>query len=260
MITGRKHLLPRVSGLLLALTFASLPARAENPFLEQAVNAYENFEFEKALRILQLADKHAGSTQADRAQVYLYLGLTRYTLGDKRQAEEEFARALQLDYNIRIPSDTSPKIVACFDKVKKSIPPPAPKKKKVVRVKKKKKPDRKVITTTTTTVTPPAPKRLWTWIVGGVGGAALIGAGTFGYLASEAKNDFDKERWADKADELKATVESRSLTANILFGIGGAAMVGAVVLFFVEGSGSDSATAAVQVYPTPLGFEATVRF
>jgi tetratricopeptide (TPR) repeat protein len=259
MVTRRRYNLTIGSGLLLILLFASLPARAENPFLQQAVNAYENFEFEKALRILQLADKHSGSTEADRAQVYLYLGLTRYTLGDKRQAEKEFAKALKLDYKIRIPADTSPKIVACFDKVKKSIPPPVPKKKKVVQIKKK-KPDRRKVITTTTTVTPPAPRRLWTWIVGGVGGAALIAAGTFGYLASEAKSDFDKERWADKADELKATVESRSLTANILFGIGGAAMVGAVVLFFVEGSGSDSATSGIYVYPTPLGFEASIRF
>ena len=84
---------PRLSILCIAgllLVAASREAQAENPFLPQAVNAYENFEFEKALRLLQLADKHAGSTRADRAQVYLYLGLTRYTLGDKPQAEREF--------------------------------------------------------------------------------------------------------------------------------------------------------------------------
>ena len=240
--------------LLLVMLAANQEAQARNPFLPKAVNAYENFEFEKALRLLQLADKHAGSTQADRAQVFLYLGLTRYTLGDKPQAEKEFEKALKLDYNIQIPADTSPKIVVCFEKVKKSLKPPEKKK-----VTKKKKEDQ-VITTTTR---PPPQKRLWTWIVAGVGGAALVAGGTFGYLASEAKSDFDNEQWADKAEDLKGTVESRSLTANILFGVGGAAMIGALVLFFLEGSSESPSTteaSGLRISPTPLGFEAIIKF
>jgi hypothetical protein len=92
---------------------------------------------------------------------------------------------------------------------------------------------------------------------------ALIGGGTFGYLASQAKSDFDKEPWADKANSLKTTAESRALTANILFGIGGAALAGAIVLFFVEGGGGgadDDSPASASVGLSPFGFEATLRF
>ena len=41
MATRRKYHLLSGGGLLLILLFACLPARAENPFLQQAVNAYE---------------------------------------------------------------------------------------------------------------------------------------------------------------------------------------------------------------------------
>jgi tetratricopeptide (TPR) repeat protein len=251
----------RIGSLLAILAgfwLAPGAARAENPYLEQAVQSYENFEYEEALRILQQAVEVPGATKEELAKVHLYMGLVRFTLGDPAQAEKEFKKAIGLNYQIKPPPDTSPKIVSEFQRIKKTIPPPEAK-----------KPPNGIkppgdgggIVIVKPLPTPPR-KRVWTWVVLGVGAGALVGGGVFGYLASSAKADFDKEPYADKANDLKNSAESQALLANILFGAGGAAMAAALILFFTEGSDQAAApeTAGVSITPTLLGFEATYRF
>jgi tetratricopeptide (TPR) repeat protein len=251
----------RIGSLLavaVVMLAASGEARAKNPYLQQAIQSYENFEYEEALRILQQAAEVPDSTKEELAKVHLYMGLVRFTLGDPVQAEKDFKKAIGLNYQIKPPPDTSPKIVSEFQRVKKTIPPPEVKGTPgggdqppggggIVIVK----------------PVPPTPrKRVWTWVVLGVGAGALIGGGVFGYLASSAKADFDNQPWADKANDLKNTAESRALLANILFGVGGAGMAAALILFFTEGADqpAPTQTSGLSVTPTLLGFEATYRF
>ncbi len=242
--------------LLLVLLGAPGEAQAKNPYIKQAIQSYENFEYEEALRILSQAVKVPDSTKEELANVHLYMGLVRFTLGDPVQAEKDFKRAVELSYKIKPPPDTSPKIVSEFQRVKKTIPPPEvqdpgggvipPGGGGIVIVKPMPVPPR---------------KRVWTWVVLGVGAGALVGGGVFGYLASSAKADFDQQDWADKANDLKNTAESRALLANILFGVGGAGMAAALILFFTEGADQPAArTSGVSITPTLLGFEATYRF
>ena len=248
------------AGLLAALAVLVLmapgEARAENPYLKKAIQSYENFEYEEALRILQQAVEVPDSNKEEQAQVYLYMGLVRFTLGDPAQAEQDFKTALGLNYEIKPPTDTSPKIVSEFQRVKKTVPPPD-----VTDPGGGGGPDGGGIVIVKPVPTPPR-KRVWTWVVLGVGAGALVGGGVFGYLASSAKADFDNQEWADKADELKNTAESRALLANILFGVGGAGMAAALILFFTEGADQPAATetSGLSVTPTLMGFEATYRF
>jgi tetratricopeptide (TPR) repeat protein len=243
-------------------------ARAANPNLQKGIAAYEAFEFQEALKLLERVVATEGIGAEDKARAHLYLGLTRFTLGDRAGAEREFAEAVRAHYDCAPPPDTAPKIVAVFEAVKKTIPPP------------KKKDDTVTIGPGPGPGTgpgpppgpgprppPPAPPppppprgRLWTWIAAGAGGAALIAGGTFGYLASQSKADFDKEIWADKAQSLKESAESRALTANILFGVGGGLLATALVLFFVEGDAAPASRQTVNVTAGPTGFLATVRF
>ena len=243
--------------LLLVLLGAPGAAQAENPYIKQAVGSYENFEYEEALRILSQAVEVPDSTKEELAKIHLYMGLVRFTLGDPAQAEKDFKQAVELNYNIKPPPDTSPKIVSEFQRVKKTVPPP-----EVTDPGNGVKPPGGGGIVIVKPVPVPPRKRVWTWVVLGVGAGALVGGGVFGYLASSAKADFDKELWGDDANELKNTVESRSLIANILFGVGGAGMAAALILFFTEGSDQPTApqTSGVSITPTLLGFEATYRF
>ena len=101
------------TGALLVITGVMLltsgDARAKNPYLKQAIQSYENFEYEDALRILQQAIEVPDSTKKELAKVYLYMGLVRFTLGDPAQAEKDFKKAVGLNYKIKPPADTSPK-------------------------------------------------------------------------------------------------------------------------------------------------------
>jgi len=213
----------RGCALALIVLLAPMAALAENKELARGIEAYENFEYQKAQGILLKALKDTHSTKKEAAKVHVYLGLVHFTLGDKNGARKDFEGALKLDYNAALPPDTSPKIMAEFNTVKDDIPPP-------------------VIVTPVKNhpgihggPPPPPRKRVWTWVAVGLGGAALAGAGTCAYLASAAKTDFDKEPFADKANDLKAKIETRALTANILFGVGAAGLVAGLILFFTEG-------------------------
>jgi hypothetical protein len=63
--------------------------------------------------------------------------------------------------------------------------------------------------------------RLWTWVVGGLGVAAFLGAGMVGALALAQDTDEDRRRWATASD--------------VALGAGLALAVGATLLWFVEG-------------------------
>ncbi|RME23313.1 MAG: hypothetical protein D6806_11480, partial [Deltaproteobacteria bacterium] len=111
---------------------------------------------------------------------------------------------------------------------------------------------------------PPAVRRrLWTWIALGVGAAVVAGGGVMAYLASDAKNAFDNEPYADRALQLKSTAESRALAANVMFGAGGAVVLTGLVLFFVEGADSKSqeqASYMPKIAPAAGGLHAIWRF
>jgi tetratricopeptide (TPR) repeat protein len=229
-----------------------MSARADNQKLIRGVEAYENFEYQKAQGILLEALKDANSTKKEKAKIHLYLGLVHFTLGDKNGARRDFEAALKLDYNAALPPDTSPKILAEYNTVKDGLPPPV-----IVTPVKNHPPG-------IHGGPPPPPRKLvWTWVAVGIGGAAMAGAGACAYLASAAKNDFDKEPFADKANDLKSDIETKSLAANILFGVGAAGLVTGLILFFTEGSSSDdqaAQSAKPVVSLTPGGATLTFSF
>jgi predicted DNA-binding protein YlxM (UPF0122 family) len=97
-----------------------------------------------------------------------------------------------------------------------------------------------------TTSTPPAPphrKRVYTWIVGGVGVAALASALGTGLASQLSYNDLSGKCSGATCDPATvANAQSKidsgkrlALATDILWPIGAAAAVTAIVLFFVEG-------------------------
>lgn len=79
--------------------------------------------------------------------------------------------------------------------------------------------------------------RLWTWIAAGTG--VIAGAAAIGVWASAKADHGEFELTPDplRYDELKDRIETEQLATNILFGISGALIVTAAVLFFLEDPG-----------------------
>ncbi|MDY0062170.1 MAG: PEGA domain-containing protein [Myxococcota bacterium] len=83
---------------------------------------------------------------------------------------------------------------------------------------------------------PVSTARLLGW--GLLGGGVIVAAagGAFGYATYQVQQDYDAETRQERAQELEADGKSYALTANILFGIGGAmALSGAILLLTSHG-------------------------
>ncbi len=233
--------------LVVGACLAPRPCRAESPpELRQGVEAYENFEYPEALRLLQAAAGRPGLSHPDQVRILLYLGLVHFTLGDRAPAEEAFEAALRLERELQLPADTSPKIAEVFEALRARLPPapkPAPEVKPQPEVEPAPKPG------PAAGASAPGPRnRVWTWVMAGLGGAALAAGGACGYLASASQQEFEDATWASDAMDARAAAQDRALAANLLYGLGGAALVTALVLFFVE---VDDAPEADPDGPTP---------
>jgi hypothetical protein len=101
------------------------------------------------------------------------------------------------------------------------------------------------------------PDRLWTWVALGVGGAAGIAGGVIGGMALSRKNRLMDEcgdgTCPDSREDERDRIKTMALTADILYGVAGAAVVVGVVLFFVEPKlGHESQETALRVAPTTM--------
>ncbi len=82
----------------------------------------------------------------------------------------------------------------------------------------------------------PSRPRLWTWVAAGAAGAALATGIAYGLAARSAGDDLRRaEHDSATAQRLADSAASRSRTANVLYGIAGAAGAAGVTLFFFEG-------------------------
>ncbi len=84
----------------------------------------------------------------------------------------------------------------------------------------------------------PARPRVWTWVAAGV---AVAAAGAGAYFGAQARSRSDELRdgtirTSAENQRLHDEAQSRARTANVLYGVAGAAGAAGVALFFVEGS------------------------
>ncbi len=82
------------------------------------------------------------------------------------------------------------------------------------------------------------PKRVWTWVSLGVGGAAGIAGAVLGGLALHGKNEFMDECGTGECSDSRTgdrdKVNNMALSADVLYGVAGAGIVAGMVLFFLE--------------------------
>ena len=100
-------------------------------------------------------------------------------------------------------------------------------------------------------------KRVWTWVALGVGAAVGIAGGAVGGAAMARKNSLEEECAGNHCLQSSKgeadAIRTMNLTADILYGVAGAAAVTALILFFVEPDDEPQAAVAVTPAVTAAG-------
>jgi tetratricopeptide (TPR) repeat protein len=234
----------RIFLLVAALLAAEEPA--SNPYLVQARVLYQGLYYEKALARLNRALKWKQTGDAERAEIHLLRGLCHAQLGAAVRARSDWEQALSIDPKLALPPMTSPKIRADFEKIRERLAPPVEPPPPLV------EPPAPVMPVPAPRVTEPpiaeplvpapppaaAPavkgKNHVPWLIAGGAAAAVAGAGGFfAYRSSaNAKAAYDSH-WASDAAALGNQAHRDANTANVLYGIAGAAAAAGVALYFV---------------------------
>ncbi len=82
-----------------------------------------------------------------------------------------------------------------------------------------------------------AKPKFWTWVALGTAGALAAAGGTFGILAWQDSSTMQAYKHDQvRVDALHDGASAKSVTANVLYGLAGAAGLAGGALFFVEGS------------------------
>jgi tetratricopeptide (TPR) repeat protein len=97
-------------------------------------------------------------------------------------------------------------------------------------------------------------RRLWTYVVAGIGGGLLVGAAVEGTNANAAFQRYQSARTLETWEQERSATKDHALIANVCFAGAGVAIAAAVVLFFVEGGERQ-----VIVAPTANGASAMLQ-
>jgi hypothetical protein len=99
-----------------------------------------------------------------------------------------------------------------------------------------------------------------TWIVGAAGGAALIGFGVVGGLGLSAKSEAESTCAPRCSDSVVGSIQDKFLIADVLMGVGLAALGAALVIGIVTwDDGSPSTSARLELGAAPGGGVASFR-
>lgn len=207
---------------------------AANPFLKEAVERYEHFQYTECLQRLAQA-RQWPSTPAELLTTEVYAGLCAASMGDAESATRAFRLALDADATVTLPPYTSPKIVALFERAR---PPTAP------------EPPRPPSLEPAPRVAPPVvvkPARWARWVpIGGLTASALITFSVgvwFGLGAQRLEREANASVYdADRA-RLGAGAQSSAVTANVMYGVAAGCLLSAVVVYLLTiGQPSGSTT------------------
>jgi hypothetical protein len=90
--------------------------------LETGLRAYREADFDRAISELQKATELGLKAQNDQIQAHLYLGFAYIGKAERRFAEIEFAKAIQLDPTLELdPKQHSTKIITAFSGIKERM-------------------------------------------------------------------------------------------------------------------------------------------
>jgi hypothetical protein len=94
-----------------------------HPLIERAEKRLEAAEFERALSLLEQAEKDPALARADALRLLELRALGQLALGDQRAAQRALVELAALDPEHAFPPGTSPDLLAAFSKARASVPP-----------------------------------------------------------------------------------------------------------------------------------------
>jgi len=240
-----------VAAGLIALLLSS--AAGANPDFEKGLALLQKMEPRAALSLFQRALARPATSRKQKAQIHLHIGIAQAELLNNRAARASFERALSADPSVKLPGWTSPKIAELFKSTSPRLPaerpdfdqpapavpkPPAP---------------------TAPPTAPPSPpvdrparagsNINWpAWIALGAGVAAGATGIALGALSrSAARRAENLALPYHEAQTHHDRAKTMALSANILFGVAGAAAITSGVLFYLgwHARRAEASTAAV---------------
>lgn len=241
---------------LVLFSVSALAAEQPNPYLSQAKVFYQGLEYEKCLTRLDQATKW-NSEPNEEVEVQLYFGLCNFNMGNADEAKRRFELALKLDGNLQLPPYTSPRISELFETSRKRIaarakpvedkPLVVDPKKTSPKVEEKKVAAADVPTKVELTPAPVVATEQKPEFVGqsdgpnlvlplALGGTAALAAGAGAFLGLQAKSaesEANAARFESEAFAASNRASSNAMLANVAFAVAGAALIGAVVTYFV---------------------------
>lgn len=231
----RSHIL--IIALLVFSTWPLAKAQASpQPELQKAIDLINEMEDAKAISYLEKALDKPGNTQAEQAEVYLYLGIAHYNLGDENAAGINMKKAKELNAGIKLPDGSSPKMMEFFNAAGQSgheatssansSPMTLPESQSSVASENVTKTDE---AGSTTAINWPA------WITLGSGVAVGVTGIIFGALSrADLDRANDLNTFTSEAEDYHDSASSKSTAANILWGVSGAAIITSGVLFYLS--------------------------
>lgn len=106
-------------GSTIVVTVAA--AGPQNPYLDPALQLYQNLEFQEALRVIDKAIAWPGNTPEQDVRAGLLEGVVCAQLGKTDRALGAFKRALAIDPGARLYFDISPKIAQLLSRARKEL-------------------------------------------------------------------------------------------------------------------------------------------
>jgi hypothetical protein len=233
----------------LAVLLCSSAAAAQsggNLYLSQGKVFFQGLEFEKCVQRMEQATRWKDSTRRELAEIELYSGLCKFSLGQREEADDHFALAVQMDPTLQLPPAISPRIAEAFDAVAARVRPAAAGRAEAAQAAQQAEqqaptaevPRRANLVPTpppegtvseALTVQPAGPSRVLPITLGGVSAAAAVAGGILGNMARtyEAKHN-DRTTFFQDAQTAGRDANNAALAANVGFGLAAAAAVGAV--------------------------------
>lgn len=239
-------------GIVVALSGSPVTPSASQRALDDAVHLFQSFEDAKAAVALRELLRRS-PPQAIAAKAHIYLGMIALNASDEPGAKAEFEKAVATSVLVDMPPGQSPKAQILFAEARRSVaaaPLPAPSQGAPPAAE-------GTPPAALTVAETPAPSHVPAYVVGGIGIAALAAGGIFGYLQQQAQSSAVNDPGAAAARNAGQPYAQDGITADVLFGVGGVALVTAIVLFFTEGS---SKAPAVAVSAGPGGFAISGAF